>query len=128
MAKSWNDVASSPDYQALPPDKKEAARAQYFDAVVAPNVPKEKLDTVRQQFDSSTKTDTSKQDLIKGGAQLLAPVLTAANALVHPIDYAKGMVKGVKDTAPDTWNRLKTDAGDIKQNLSDAYNKPGLVD
>ena len=33
--KPWSAVESNPQYQALPADQKEKARAQYFDQVVA---------------------------------------------------------------------------------------------
>ena len=58
MAKPWAAVASDPAYQSLPPDQQEAARQQYFSDVVAPQVPPEKLDYVRQQFDTNTKPKT----------------------------------------------------------------------
>lgn len=38
MAKAWKDVIASQQYQALPPDQKAQAQAQYFDEVVAPKV------------------------------------------------------------------------------------------
>lgn len=53
MPKSWPEVVASPQYQALPPDQQETARAQYFDAVVAPRVPPEHLEEARQQFRAS---------------------------------------------------------------------------
>lgn len=55
MAKKWSEVIQSNEYQALSPDEKESARNQYFDSIVAPNVPEEDLQTARSQFDSATK-------------------------------------------------------------------------
>jgi len=54
MAEAWTDVSAKPEFQALPPDQKESARTQYFDQVVAPQVPPEKLSEVRKQFDEQT--------------------------------------------------------------------------
>jgi len=55
MAKPWSEVANSEGYKALAPDKQEAARNQYFDQVVAPRAPQDKLAAVRSQFDAATK-------------------------------------------------------------------------
>lgn len=52
MPATWESVASNPKYQALPPEQQVAARKQYFDTVVAPQVPKEHLDSALQQFES----------------------------------------------------------------------------
>lgn len=38
MAKAWKDVIASQQYQALAPEQKAQAQAQYFDEVVAPKV------------------------------------------------------------------------------------------
>jgi hypothetical protein len=54
MAKPWAQVADSAEFKALAPDQQEAARAQYFDQVVAPRVPKDQLDAARSQFDAQT--------------------------------------------------------------------------
>ena len=60
MAKKWVDVVGSEAFQALPDDQKEVARNQYFDSVVAPQVPKTDLDAVRQQFLSTTSLGPKK--------------------------------------------------------------------
>ncbi|WP_329762630.1 hypothetical protein [Stenotrophomonas maltophilia] len=54
MAKKWVEVASSPAYQALAPEQQEEARNQYWNEVVAPNVPVAEQAQVRQAFDSDT--------------------------------------------------------------------------
>lgn len=54
MAKKWVEVASSPAYQALAPEQQEEARNQYWNEVVAPNVPVAEHAHVRQAFDSDT--------------------------------------------------------------------------
>lgn len=58
MAKKWSEVASSPEFQALPADQQEAARGQYFEQVIAPQVPEAQRSTVRQQFDADTGIKT----------------------------------------------------------------------
>ena len=55
--KPWSAVADSDAFKALPPDKQEAARAQYFDQVVAPHVPEPARATARTQFDRDTGPD-----------------------------------------------------------------------
>lgn len=53
MPKPWAAVASSPQYQSLPPEQQEAARRQYFDQVVAPQVgDPAQVEQARAQFDS----------------------------------------------------------------------------
>jgi len=53
-APAWSEVAAKPDFQALPPAEKESARQQYFQQIVAPKVPQEKLPEVKAQFDEQT--------------------------------------------------------------------------
>lgn len=54
MAKKWVEVASSSAYQALAPEQQEEARNQYWNEVVAPNVPAAEHAQVRQAFDNDT--------------------------------------------------------------------------
>jgi hypothetical protein len=54
MPKKWSEVVANPEYQALPDDQKEAARAQYFQEVVAPQVPADQLQAARAEFDADT--------------------------------------------------------------------------
>lgn len=56
MAKPWAEVANSDAYKALAPEQQEAARNQYFDTVVAPRAPQDKIESVRAQFDSATRS------------------------------------------------------------------------
>lgn len=56
MAKKWSEVAQSDAFMALQPDQKEAARNQYFDQVVAPQIgDPQQVQMARQQFDSQTR-------------------------------------------------------------------------
>lgn len=54
MAKKWADVTASPEFQSLTPSDKESARQQYFNQVVAPQVPRDALEQARSQFDNET--------------------------------------------------------------------------
>src|SRR4249919_2416797 len=60
MAKPWAQVAASPQYQALPPEQREAARRQYFDQVVAPQIgDPSQVESARAQFDAQTGAKAS---------------------------------------------------------------------
>lgn len=69
MAKLWSDVAASSAFQALNTDEQEEARQQYFDEVVAPQVPEEDLGLVRGQFDEDTihRAAPSSAPMTRGG-------------------------------------------------------------
>lgn len=54
MAKKWAEVVKNPAYQKLSPESKEAARNQYFDEVVVPQISPDQIDAARRQFDSQT--------------------------------------------------------------------------
>jgi len=55
MAKKWSEVSNSPDFLALNETEQENARNQYFEQVVAPNVPEADKASVRSRFDADTK-------------------------------------------------------------------------
>lgn len=60
MPKKWSEVVANPEYQALPDDQKEAARAQYFQEVVAPQVSPDQVQAARAEFDADTGPKASK--------------------------------------------------------------------
>lgn len=63
MAQSWSQVAQNPAYQALPPDQQEAARQQYFQQVVAPQLPDDNARTqAKAQFDKQTGPSAIRPD------------------------------------------------------------------
>lgn len=62
MAITWDKVQQNPEFQALPPDQKEAARQQYFATVIAPQVGPDNIDAARTQFDSQTGPKTKETD------------------------------------------------------------------
>src|SRR3974390_3087047 len=53
--KTWAEVEQSQAYQAMAPEDRDAARGQYFDQVVAPQVPQADRAAARQQFDHATR-------------------------------------------------------------------------
>ena len=55
MAKPWKDVASSNEFQSLTLDEQRAARDEYFNAVVAPRVPKEDAPLAYREFTSASE-------------------------------------------------------------------------
>lgn len=66
MAKKWAEVANSAEYQSLSPQDKEAARSQYFDQVVAPQVTGGDVNQARAQFNAQTATHASDVPLTDG--------------------------------------------------------------
>jgi len=51
---SWPEVVSSPEFQQLNREQQEMARQQYFQDIVAPQVPPHRLDQAWEQFDADT--------------------------------------------------------------------------
>ena len=64
MPKKWSDVAGSSAFKALTPDQQDGARRQYFNEVVAPQVPPDKTEEVWNQF--STDTGAGRRELPAG--------------------------------------------------------------
>jgi len=64
MPKKWTEVIASPEFRAMKPEDQEAARGQYFNEVVAPQVPPDQVGAARTQFDAEYGI---------GGAQVKAP-------------------------------------------------------
>jgi hypothetical protein len=120
MPKPWSAVASSPEYQALSPDQQDAARSQYFDQVVAPQVQPNQLSAARQQFDAQTgrkaAQPTAKSAEHKGmlqrieeGAQFVGGNLGKGVADVAglPVDLANSAIEGAKGGANALGAHLK---------------------
>lgn len=47
---AWDEVEGDPEFQALPSDRKDRIKRNYFDSEIAPNVPPTEIDTVRADF------------------------------------------------------------------------------
>ena len=56
-ARTWAEVVSDPRFQELPPERRERAREVWFNEVVVPNLPNDKLDHARQAFDKFRPED-----------------------------------------------------------------------
>lgn len=55
--KKWSEVEESPEYKRLSRAEKDAAREQYFDQVIKPQVPPVDLDSAKSQFLQQTSID-----------------------------------------------------------------------
>lgn len=117
MPKSWSDVASNPDFQALPQEDKAKARDQYFDSVVAPNVPEDKRDSVKDNFLQDVSGSIGAPT---GGpsyaAELAKPLTYAEHEISEPVESAwKQLKDDFKASVPDKakwkdeglWERMK---------------------
>lgn len=102
MAKSWSEVANSPEYKALPPKEQDAARSEYFDDVYASKVPEEDREAAKKEFLSDTApkqaesrgflAETGRQAALAGRAVLEAPAQIAAmpgDAIANVYNLAK---------------------------------------
>ena len=62
MAISWSEVAKKEEYNSLSDEEKAMAQSQYFESVVAPQVPEEDIEFARSQFQAHTKEIGIRQD------------------------------------------------------------------
>lgn len=60
---SWDEVYSSDKYKSLSIDEKEYVRNAYFDDFIAPQVPEEDLESVRESYDNDTLRTLLSDDL-----------------------------------------------------------------
>lgn len=103
MAKKWAEVANSAEYQALPDADKEAARAQYFDQVVAPQVAGSDINQARAQFNAQTAPRASDVPLASGRQRYTEEDLS-------PEAMAPERPKSFSETAGDFANDLGRNA------------------
>lgn len=109
MPKPWSAVAANPEYQALSPDQQEAARSQYFDQVVVPQLKPDQISVARQQFDAQTgrkaaapaakpAPEKSMLQRVEEGAQFVGGNLGkgVADVAGMPVDLANSAIEGVK--------------------------------
>ncbi len=109
MAKKWSEVSQSEAFLALPPEQKEAARNQYFDQVVAPQIGDQgQIQMARQQFDAQTRiTDLPSisaviPDELRSAAQSAQQkmvVPTGADEMSGFDRFRAGVGKSLVDTA-----------------------------
>lgn len=118
MAQPWSQVEQSDQFKQLPPEEQWKARNQYFDEVVAPKVPQDKLNDVKQQFIKDTnptmqpqkvdmpksywekvKDTGSKYDEEVKKAGILAPLKVINDAASTAVDMGLGLVGDVAGAA-----------------------------
>lgn len=101
MAKKWSEVAASEAFISLPPDQKEAARNQYFDQVVAPQiVDSAQVQIARQQFDDQTK--------ITNLPEVKAEIPSATDDMSGLDRFRAGIGKSLVDTAYGVGQQVAT--------------------
>lgn len=95
MVLKWSQVVEKDEFKALPDAEKESARQEYFNSVVAPNVPPEDLESVRGQFDEDTSLrvgalDTAGRIASEVGSAAYYHLPAAISAMIEGDDpYAK---------------------------------------
>jgi hypothetical protein len=134
MPKAWKDVIASSDYQDLSATDKFRARREYFNEVVAPQVPPEQLDTARDEFYSDTNdksfstlddvamtADSAIRRVADGATFGLADKAVAAGraAFDSNLDYdtALAQERAATDTASEVLGTPGTIAADLTGGL-----------
>src|SRR5512146_904397 len=113
---AWADVTANPEYQKLTPDQKEAARKQYFDQTVAPKVPKDQLEKVRQQFDAQTLPKGNESvgpvlDRVLASVPDVALQATGLPQMETALHYASGMAALPVEAAGSVYGALTAPPG-----------------
>jgi hypothetical protein len=99
MARSWQEILESPQFQSLDPRKQESLRNEYFRFVVAPSVATEDLDTVRAAFDEETAPRDERrwgEALADTGLQLAEGTLNVVGAPVSLLAPDSGAAAGLE--------------------------------
>lgn len=100
MALPWAQVAASPQFKAMPYDQQEAARQQYFEQVVAPQVSPDQVSAARKQFNSAT---WQPKNLSEGDLSEMAQRYDRDhNPAMEGIGTAQRVVEGVGKSVADT--------------------------
>lgn len=116
MAKKWSEVQAMPEYQTMPDHEKEAARAQYFDQVVAPQVPAEKLREVRATFDAQTgpaRQNAARQTPEQMQAQIEDERVRMQRQMVDSMSPYEKFMAGAGRSVDQTWLGLKQVGGAV---------------
>ncbi len=111
MAKKWSDVAGSPAFQALSLEEQEEARNQYFESVIAPQVPQEDLSIARDQFLATTSVPRAapqpgKRDTVDNP---LNPAKDERGIIQRVADFFKPEPKSVMDGYKATPEQVRSD-------------------
>lgn len=124
MAKKWAEVTQSPEFQSLSPTDQEAARTQYFDSVVAPQVPPEQVGMARQQFDEGTKKsqEAKRDEDFNLGTSMLG---AAAYGVTTGVPGGKAIAAGLRSALND--KSYSENRADIENEASAAFKKHPII-
>lgn len=123
MGTSWAQIAQSPEYQSLPPDQQAAARAQYFNQVVAPQIgDPSQVSTARQQFETQAATDPGKINQV---SQLYQQAVAAGNNIAASKFQQWLQSHNAHPSAPTAQTQAKVE--DIKKTAAEANQPLGNV-
>ncbi len=91
--KKWSEVAETPEYKALDSAAQESARTQYFDQVVAPQVPDTEKDLAKKQFFADTAPKRRATDYVSEAVGSIAePMAAMASGMVaKPVSDVAGL-------------------------------------
>jgi len=102
MAQPWSQVASSPQYQALPADQREAARQQYFSQVIAPQLPDDNARAqAKQQFDAQFGSKGPDFSNVKSASQTVQEAPSLGDQAVRSLSLAGRNVAHGLASIPD---------------------------
>lgn len=129
MVVTWDSVASNPAYQALPQEQKDAARQQYFNDVVAPQIPQEHLDIARKQFDSysTPKSNAPKEPglMSRIGTDISNRGTGMAEALLSNMKGEQGLPSTALQIAGGTGGALMDIGTETAKSLTPNFVKSG---
>lgn len=78
---TWDQIVNSKRFQAHDDTTKEYVRNRYFNDFIAPNVPKDRLDSVRASFDADTKGSWNSPTIGDYGKQLVSSGIEALGTI-----------------------------------------------
>lgn len=129
MAKKWSEVSQSEAFLALSPEQKEAARNQYFEQVVTPQIrDPSQVPVARQQFDAQTRiTDLPSvsaappdfSDVTAQATYTEDPRLRATDSMSSLDRFRAGLGKSMVDTAYGVGQALTDQASRPISTLAD---------
>lgn len=102
MVKKWREVAQDERFQSLGNDERAAAREEYFNSVIAPQVPQQDHEVARTEFFDSTDLDVDPNNMVERIGKGLFRGFTAKTVAPIPESAAiltAGAKKHVKDAA-----------------------------
>lgn len=96
---TWPTIATNNRFKALTPEQKEKVRVSYFNQVIAPRAPMERLDSIRAEFDRHTAIQQDEPE--SSGTGFFGGIWNSVKgAGERATDLAGGMVEAV--TVADT--------------------------